>query len=185
MAWSLGAAIERVTAQVSCASRLASTALVACAGAAVAVDATWNLNGTGDFNTAANWTPATVPNNGTATFGVSNQTAVGFSAVATPVGGWTFNPGAPAYTFTITNRPLIFTGAGIVVNGGSASITNNFVLNFNNNSTAGNAAISNNRNLNFHDNSTAGSDAISNNLGTLQFEIPVRPAMPISATPAS
>src|SRR6476646_1255146 len=33
-----------------------------------AQDAIWNLNGTGDFNTSANWTPATVPT-GTAIFG--------------------------------------------------------------------------------------------------------------------
>src|SRR5438552_7700893 len=41
--------------------------------------ATWNLNPTsGDWNTASNWTPATVPNgpDDTATFGVSNITFV-------------------------------------------------------------------------------------------------------------
>src|ERR1700687_4512545 len=45
---------------------LATTALVAVAallpGAARALDATWLATpATGDFNTAANWTPATVP----------------------------------------------------------------------------------------------------------------------------
>ncbi len=150
---------------------LASTALVACADAAVAVDATWNLNGTGDYHTATNWTPAAVPNAvGTAFFGVSNQNAVGLSpTVATVVRGWTFNIGASAYTFT-NNRVLNFNGAGVVINGGSASISNNFVLNFNNASAAGSANIANNRNLNFHDNSTAGSATITNNLGTLNFD---------------
>ena len=41
--------------------------------------ATWNLNPTsGDWNTATNWTPATVPNGptDTATFGVSNITGI-------------------------------------------------------------------------------------------------------------
>jgi hypothetical protein len=38
--------------------------------AAHAQDATWNLNGTGDFNTSTNWTPATVPT-GTAFFGAT------------------------------------------------------------------------------------------------------------------
>ena len=51
--------------------------------AAHAQDATWNLNGTGDFNTGANWTPATVPT-GTAIFGVSNQNIVTFSAPPPP-----------------------------------------------------------------------------------------------------
>ena len=39
---------------------LASSMLMA-ATPAIAVDATWNLVGTGDYNTAANWTPATLP----------------------------------------------------------------------------------------------------------------------------
>jgi hypothetical protein len=45
--------------------------------------ATWNLNPTsGDWNTAANWTPPTVPNgpSDTASFDTSNETAVSFSA---------------------------------------------------------------------------------------------------------
>ena len=152
------------------AALLASAALVASAGAAVAVDATWNLNGTGNFNTAANWTPATVPNaTGTAFFGVSNQNVVGLLSGAAQVGGWTFNAGASAYTFN-NNRVLTFHGAGIVINGGTASISNNFLLNFNGTSTAGSATITNNRNLNFNDNSTAGSATITNNVaGSLNF----------------
>ena len=39
------------------------------AGEALAADATWN-GGTGDWDTAANWTPAVVPNNGGTTFNV-------------------------------------------------------------------------------------------------------------------
>jgi hypothetical protein len=58
--------------------------------AAHAQNATWNLNGTGNFNTNANWTPATVPT-GTAFFGLSNQNAVSFSPNTTNIGGWTFN----------------------------------------------------------------------------------------------
>ena len=86
-----------------CGALLATTALVAvmafAPGAARAQDATWLLNPTsGDFNTAANWNPATVPT-GTAFFGASNTTALRFSANAA-IGGWTFNAGAPAYTFT-------------------------------------------------------------------------------------
>ncbi|HTB40674.1 MAG TPA: hypothetical protein VK777_26530, partial [Reyranella sp.] len=44
------------------------------AAAAQAQDATWLLNpGSGDFNTAANWSTNTVPA-GTASFGASNTT---------------------------------------------------------------------------------------------------------------
>jgi len=45
--------------------------------------ATWNLNPTsGEWNTAANWTPATVPDgpSDVATFGLSNQTSVVLNA---------------------------------------------------------------------------------------------------------
>ena len=45
--------------------------------------ATWNLNPTsGEWNTAANWTPATVPDDPSdvATFGLSNQTSVVLNA---------------------------------------------------------------------------------------------------------
>jgi autotransporter-associated beta strand protein len=145
--------------------------------AAHAQDATWllNPNPAGDFNTATNWTPATVPT-GTAFFGVSNVTSLSFSANNTTIGGWTFNTGASNYTFT-NDQALTFNGAGITINGGSASITNNFgaFLNFNNASTAGSATITNNFDgvapqggLNFFDTSTAGSATITNH-GTLQF----------------
>ena len=60
---------------------------------AAAQDATWLANpGSGDFNTAANWTPGTVPT-GTAFFGTSSTTALSFAADTT-VNGWTFNAGA-------------------------------------------------------------------------------------------
>jgi hypothetical protein len=94
------------------AALLASTALVMAlpvAEPARAQDATWlNAPGSGDFNTAANWTPAAVPT-GTAFFGTSGVTALSFSA-ATTLGGWTFNAGASAYSFTVGG--LLFAGAG-------------------------------------------------------------------------
>ena len=91
--------------------------------------ATWNLNPTsGNWNTAANWTPQTIPNgpDDIATFGGSSQTAVSLSL---PVGvdSVVFSPGASA--FTIYSSPLIdlaISGAGIVNNSG---ITQNFVAN--------------------------------------------------------
>src|SRR6266850_2017011 len=87
-----------------------------------ASSATWDLNpGSGDWNTAANWTPATVPNGSadTATFAVSNTTAISISANTT-VDGITFAPGASS--FTITASPffaLTISGVGITNNSGT------------------------------------------------------------------
>src|SRR5437868_8500300 len=94
---------------------LASSALgLASALPAAAQDATWSSTpGSGDYNTAANWTPTAVPT-GTASFGLSGVTALSFSANAT-VGGWTFNALSSAYSFT-TSHFLTFTGDGIVTN---------------------------------------------------------------------
>ena len=60
-----------------------------------ASSATWDLNpGSGDWNTAANWTPMTVPNGPAdiATFALSNTTNVSISA-NTEVNATTFTPG--------------------------------------------------------------------------------------------
>ena len=114
--------------------------------------ATWNLNpASGDWNTAANWTPATVPNGpaDTAQFAVSNTTGISISS-PTEVNGTQFNPGASA--FTITAPPMLtftISGVGITNNSGT---TQNFVttvdgagnhgsINFSNSATAGNATL--------------------------------------------
>jgi autotransporter-associated beta strand protein len=135
-----------------------------------AQNATWNPNGTGDFNTGGNWTPATVPT-GTASFGVSNQTNVTVSATTT-IGSWTFNAGASNYNFTINGtQGITFNGAGIVLNGGTATINNNVLLEFSSSSTAGLATIINNgAEAGFSDSSTAGHATITNNGGTLDFQ---------------
>jgi autotransporter-associated beta strand protein len=173
---------------------LASAALCAvAAGSARAQDATWlSTPGSADFNTAANWSPAAVPT-GTAFFNTSSVTSLSFSATTT-FGGWTFNPGAAAYTFTMGQgasfQVVSFNGAGIVINGGSASLTNgsngflqffnastagsasiiaNGGLSFNNISTAGSASIITNNGMIFHDSSTAGNSTITNNNGHLIF----------------
>src|SRR6266513_1979400 len=78
--------------------------------------ATWLLNPTnGDWNTAANWTPATVPNGptDTATFALSNVTSISVS-VLTTVNGIAFSSGASA--FTIKPMDLEISGAGITNN---------------------------------------------------------------------
>jgi autotransporter-associated beta strand protein len=156
-------ACERLNGRL--AALLATTALIAVAvlvpGAVRAQNATWlETPGSGIFNDTANWNPATVPT-ATAFFGTSSVTGLSFST-GTAFGGWTFNSGAAAYTFT-SNQLLQFNGAGIVINGGSATINLSNELDFNNSSTAGTAAIINNSNLNFNNTSTAGSASITNN----------------------
>jgi hypothetical protein len=157
--------------RASCVAALVLAGTALCIGAARAVpsaNATWLASpSSNDFDTAGNWTPATVPT-GTALFGTSNQTNLTFSTNTT-LGGWTFNTGASAYTFT-NNQLQTFTGAGIILNGGSATITNNLGLIFANSSTAGSASITNNAGagISFTDTSTAGSASITNN-STLQF----------------
>ena len=154
------------------------------AGVAHAQDATWLLNpGTGDWNTAGNWTPATVPSN-TAIFSASNTVSLTFSASPTSINTIQFNAGAPGYTFNVTGT-LDINGTGIVNNSsntpsfllngtldffnsstaGNAAITNNVSLNFFNSSTAGNANITSNSGLFFNDSSTAGSATITGNAG--------------------
>ena len=79
--------------------------------------ATWDLNPTsGDWNTAANWTPMTVPNGPAdiATFGLSNTTDVSISA-NTEVNAITFIPVNSGYTITVPDFLILtFSGAGII-----------------------------------------------------------------------
>ena len=137
-----------------------------------AQDATWRANpGTNDFDTATNWNPTQVPA-GTASFGMSGTTKLSFSTNTT-VGGFTFNVGASDFTFS-NDKTLTFNGAGIIINGGSATINNNSasgVLIFDNSSKAGSAHINNNSTLKFADFSTAENATITNNSGGTTFFI--------------
>src|SRR6266567_6281850 len=96
---------------------------------AQAGSATWRLNpASGDWNTASNWSPATVPNGSSdvAGFSSSNRRAISISQ-PTSVERITFNSSASA--FTISSSPglnLDLVGAGIVNNSGK---TQNFVNN--------------------------------------------------------
>jgi len=99
--------------------------MVLVTGAVLAGSATWNLNPTSaDWNTAANWTPATVPNGpaDTATFDISNTPSVSFSA-DTEVNSIVFNASASPFT-TTANGVLTISGVGITNDSG---ITQNFV----------------------------------------------------------
>src|SRR5437870_13534010 len=87
--------------------------------------ATWNLNPTSnDWNTAANWTPATVPDDPSdiATFDVSNITAISQAGVI-DLAEIIFGPGASGFTISAPGTLNIF-GAGITNNSGVAQ---NFV----------------------------------------------------------
>jgi autotransporter-associated beta strand protein len=140
--------------------------LVWAAPVAAQQDATWSTNPfSGDYGDTANWSPAGPPG-GTAFFGTSTISSLS-SINPVFLHGWTFNAGASNYSFTI-NADFEFSGAGIVVNGGSVAITNLGGLWFYNTSTAGNATITNQLFLQFFNTSTAGSSTITNN-GFLYF----------------
>ena len=83
--------------------------------------ATWNLNPlSNEWNTATNWTPATVPDgpSDVATFAVSNETHL-FLRESVELDQIVFEPGASSYTMTCNPRvDFDFTGAGIVNNSG-------------------------------------------------------------------
>ena len=69
---------------------------------------------TSNFYAAGNWSPTTVPT-GTAFFGSTGVSDITYTAKAT-LGGFTFNSGAQAFTFTTTTvtTGVVFDGAGIV-----------------------------------------------------------------------
>jgi autotransporter-associated beta strand protein len=120
--------------------------------------------GTFDYNAAANWSPAAVPS-GTASFGTSSGTQISFSNTGggDSVGGWTFNAGASDYTFKYFDAVgFVFLGAGIVINGGSATVFATKPFEFDNSSSAGTANITGSGGLAFHQTSTAGSAQIEN-----------------------
>jgi autotransporter-associated beta strand protein len=129
---------------------LTTTAAVALLAAmpARAQDATWSTApGSSNFNTAANWTPATVPT-GTAFFGASNTTSIAFQPfTTTSIGTLQFNPDAPAYSFTTSDgisTSISITGAGIVNNSSNAPtfiVGSQANIFFRNASTAGDAII--------------------------------------------
>src|SRR6266568_6301366 len=105
----------------------------------LAGSATWATNPTsGDWNTAANWTPPTVPNSQTdvATFGTSNVTDVINSDVIVNLDSLVFNSSASQYTITAMDN-IAFYGTGIVNGSGvmQSFVAGAFV--FNNSSTAG------------------------------------------------
>src|SRR5437762_278490 len=156
--------------------------------AVYAGSATWLLSPTsGDWNTAANWTPATVPNGPSdfATFDSSSITAVSISTDV-EVNAITFDPGASAFTITPTaGLTLTISGGGVTNNSG---ITQNFVgaadgagnfgvIQFTNSASAGSSiSFTNNGgllsgavggNTNLLDSSTTENSTFNNRSGTV------------------
>ncbi|MBI3705985.1 MAG: hypothetical protein HY244_19510, partial [Rhizobiales bacterium] len=104
---------------------------------------------------------------GTAFFGAS--TITNLTVVVDSLGGFTFNAGAPAYTFSGAGQFnllfLTFNGAGIVTNGANATfnLAAGNQIRFNNASTAGSATFNNNGgSISFSNTSTAGNAVITN-----------------------
>ena len=121
----------------------AALSTVAVAGMAQLVfagSATWSSNPvSSDWNTAANWTPATIPNTqaDTARFGTSNLTNLtvgewsdGSGQTDTMVRGIAFAPGADSYTITVTPVPGAYPSILEIFIGGirnSSGLTQNIV----------------------------------------------------------
>jgi autotransporter-associated beta strand protein len=138
--------------------------LLSAASTAFAGSATWNLNpGSGDWNTASNWTPMTVPDGSgdIATLDLSNTTSVSLSA-NTEVGGIVFTQAA-IHSYTINASPgftLILSGAGITNNSGA---TQNFATGVN---AVGSAGF-----ILFKNAATAGSETFFTNNGSAIFGV--------------
>jgi len=107
--------------------------LFSTASSTYAGSATWKTNPvSGDWNTASNWMPPTVPNgpSDTATFATSNTTSVSVSQPITETNGIMFNAGASPFTITVaattsTSSQLTISGVGITNNSG---IAQNFAI---------------------------------------------------------
>jgi autotransporter-associated beta strand protein len=141
--------------------------------AIVPTAATWlSSPGSNDWSTAANWSPAVVPNSATMTayFGTSDHVTPTLSGVnnSATVDGIVFNAGASAFDIQIFDVPatagrLLFKGAGVVNNSGitqtfttTVALFNSNAIYFQNNSSAGSQTLYTiNSALYFQNNSTA------------------------------
>jgi autotransporter-associated beta strand protein len=150
----------------------AALLLLAAQRPSFAGSATWSSNPTsGEWNTAANWVPQTVPNgtSDTATFGASTITDIINPDVIVNLDSLIFDPGASQYTIdTLDNIELY--GAGIVNNSG---LVQSFVAGaffFFNSATAGNMANYSSVGglFSFHDFSSAGTAIFDVSSGSLQ-----------------
>ena len=137
--------------QLSRLESLAIVALLCCsAGGALAGSATWQQNpATSNWNTPANWTPATVPNGSSdvATFASSTKTNVSVTSGIT-LDSIVFQPDAGPFTINTSSEfaIILISGVGVVNN---SALAQNFIigaighdqgaLDFSGTATAGNA----------------------------------------------
>jgi hypothetical protein len=138
---------------------------------------TWLASpGSGDWNTAANWNPAIVPNAQTANvvFGTSNTNSVSLSS-GVAIGAITFN-GTTAYTVDLNGQLMVVAGAGITNSSGvTQHITVNGLIDFKNNANAGESNIAysvqgGGSTAQFQNDSTLGAATFTvNSGGTLQM----------------
>jgi len=131
---------------------------------AYAGSATWNLNpATNDWNTATNWTPATVPNSPTdiATFDASNTTSI-LSSADVDLASLIFTTDAPPYSIaTDRKRTLTFWDEGVRNDSGvQQTFTGGFT--FNGDSSAGDNVSYGLGSLSFSDTAIAGSASFDN-----------------------
>lgn len=147
-----------------------------------AASATWSTNPpSGDWNSASNWVPMTVPNgpNDNATFQTSNRTLVSLSA-DTEANGIIFNSGASP--FYIVNGIVNGTAITVTISGtgvtNSSGITQSFFISghmaFTNASRAGDftsfilpTTTSNHATITFSNSATAGSATFLNYPGSI------------------
>jgi len=138
-------------------SRLRNAAIIALlcgsAGLAFAGSATWlQAPATGNWNTPANWNPATVPNgpSDVATFSVSNQTNVSVTSSIT-LNSIVFQADASAFTISTSSEfaSVLINGAGVINNSAlaqnfsiSAAGNDQGALDFAGSASAGNAIYS-------------------------------------------
>ncbi len=120
-----------------------ATALLSVFGSASAQAQTWLASpGSGDWNTAGNWNPATVPNSTAAAviFGTSTQNSVSLSS-GVAVGSITFN-GTTGYTVDLNGQLMVVSGAGFSNSSGvTQHITVSSTLDFKNSASAGGSDI--------------------------------------------
>jgi autotransporter-associated beta strand protein len=116
----------------------------------------------GNFSNGANWDTGLPPNFSSAIYGTSAITnvSIGFVQIA----DITVNAGAYTFTFFDDFANPTLNGAGIIVNGGSATVINNSSpgIYFLGNSTIVGATVINNAAIVFADSSSAGNAAITN-----------------------
>jgi autotransporter-associated beta strand protein len=128
--------------------------------------ATWKPNpSSGDWHTAGNWEPPTIPNgpSDTATFNTSTRTAISVPEYfATTINSIVYNAGASAFTTTPRTGSVFFvSGVGITNNSGItqtfAGVLNSDQMVFSNSATAGDlVAFSNISVVSFYNTSSAG-----------------------------